>query len=151
MTFFSSEEFYYSENGEWVQVDENLAAIGLTDLCLHKLGEVLFLDLPEEGRFIRQGEPFFSIESATQIHDFICPVSGTIVEVNNFLLDNPDRMNDDPFNDGWIIRVEMDNEKDLATLMRSPEYKKQVIQRGSLKKAEISETPVKLENLDEQI
>ena len=126
MNFLVSEEFYYAQNGEWVQVDENLVTVGLTDYCLYHLGEALYLDLPEEGKIVRQGESFFSIESAKHIHDFISPVSGTIIEVNQSLYENPDALNDDPFNEGWIIKIEMENEKDLATLMRSAEYKQRL-------------------------
>jgi glycine cleavage system H protein len=126
MNFVTSEEFYYSQNGEWVQVEENLATVGLTDFRLNQLGEVLFLDLPDEGKLVRQGEAFFSIESVKQIHDMISPVSGTIIEVNQDLFENPDRLNDEPFGEGWVIRIEMDNEKDLATLMRASEYKQRI-------------------------
>jgi len=126
MNYVTSEEFYYSQNGEWVQVDENLVTAGLTDFRLNQLGEILFLDLPEAGKLVRQGEVFFSIESVKLIHDFASPVTGTIIEVNQDLYDNPNIMNDDPFNDGWIIKIEMGNENDLAILMRSAEYRQQI-------------------------
>jgi glycine cleavage system H protein len=129
MNFFMSEEFYYSLSGEWVQVDENLVTVGLTDLRLQELGEVLFLDLPEEGKLVRQGEVFFSIESAKHIHDLASPVSGTIVEVNQYLYENPGALNDDPFGEGWLIKIEMENEKDLVLLMRLADYKQRVISK----------------------
>lgn len=131
MNYMTSEEFYYSQTGEWVQVDETLVTVGLTDFRLYQLGEVLFLDLPEDGKLVRQGEAFFSIESVKMIHDFISPVSGTIIEVNQQLFENPAILNDDPFNEGWIIKIEMENEKDLSTLMRSTEYRQQVILKSS--------------------
>ena len=125
----TSEEFYYSQNGEWVQVDENLVTVGLTDFRLHQLGEVLFLDLPEEGKLI---------------HDVVSPVTGTIIEVNQYLYENPDVLNDDPFNQGWIIKIEMENEKDLATLMRSAEYRKQIgLKTSSLQSPEFLEQTVR--------
>lgn len=126
MKFKVSDEIYYTRNGEWIQVEENLVTVGLTDFRLHELGEVLFLDLPEEGKLVHQGEDFFSIESAKVIHDFVSPVTGTIIEVNQSLWDNPDALNDDPFNEGWIIKIELENEKDLATLMRSAEYRQHI-------------------------
>lgn len=145
-----SEEFYYSQNGEWVQVDENLVTVGLTDFRLQQLGEVLFLDLPEEGKLVRQGEVFFSIESAKFIHDFASPVTGTIIEVNQYLYENPDILNDDPFNQGWIIKIEMENEKDLASLMRSVEYRQQIgIKASSLQSTEISEQSFRSEPLND--
>ena len=129
MNYMTSEEFYYSQNGEWVQVDENLVTVGLTDFRLHQLGEVLFLDLPEEGKLI---------------HDVVSPVTGTIIEVNQYLYENPDVLNDDPFNQGWIIKIEMENEKDLATLMRSAEYRKQIgLKTSSLQSPEFLEQTVR--------
>lgn len=131
MNFVMSEEFYYSNGGEWIQVDENLVTTGLTDFRLHQLGEVLFLDLPDEGKLVRQGDTFFSIESVKKIHDFTSPVTGTIMEVNRDLYDNPSLLNDDPFSSGWLVKIEMDNEKDLALLMRSIEYRKRLLDEGS--------------------
>ncbi|MGZ5279809.1 MAG: glycine cleavage system protein GcvH [Pseudobdellovibrionaceae bacterium] len=147
MNFITSEEFYYSQNGEWVQVDENLVTVGLTDFRLDQLGEVLFLDLPEEGKLVRQGEAFFSVESVKQIHDLISPVSGTIVEVNQDLYENPNRLNDEPFGEGWVIRIEMENEKDLATLMRASEYKQRIGLKASAKNLEVYDNVVEVGSL----
>lgn len=139
MNFLVSEDLYYSQNGEWVQVDENLVTVGMTDFRLHQLGEILFLDLPEEGKLVRQGEPFFSLESVNLIHDFISPVTGTLLEVNQSLYDNPGILNDDPFNQGWLVTIEMENEKDLATLMRSVEYKQRISIKTSLPRLDFCE------------
>jgi glycine cleavage system H protein len=144
VNFQVSDEIYYARNGEWIQVDENLVTVGLTDFRLYQLGEVLFLDLPEAGKLVHQGEDFFSIESAKVIHDFVSPVTGTIIEVNHSLYDNPDVLNDDPFNEGWIIRIEMENEKDLATLMRAGEYRQHIgLKIGSPQKTEFFEQTVR--------
>lgn len=146
MNFKVSDEIYYTRSGEWVQVDENLVTVGLTDFRLHELGEILFLDLPEEGNLVYQGVDFFSIESAKFIHDFVSPVSGTIIEVNLALSDNPDVLNDDPFNEGWIIKIEMENEKDLATLMRAGEYRQHIgLKTNSLPKTDFLEQTIRSE------
>ena len=121
-----SEELYYARTHEWAQVDENVVTVGLTGFRLHQLGEVLFLDMPEVGKTARLGEAFFSLESAKHIHDFAAPVSGIVLEVNETLLDDLGRLNDDPFGDGWILRIEMEKETDLTFLMKAPEYKKQL-------------------------
>ena len=126
MDHIPSGELYYSDTHEWAHVDESLVTIGLTAFRLGQLGEILFLDLPDEGKPVARGESFFSIESVKRIHDFASPVTGTLVEVNQLLFENPSILNDDPYNEGWIIRVEMDNEKDLATLVRSTEYNQRI-------------------------
>lgn len=127
MNYLVPEELYYSSSDEWFHVDENLVTIGLTDYRLNQLGEIIFLDLPDEGKSVSVGQIFFNIESVSQIHDFISPISGTVIEVNYNLYDNPGVINDDPYDGGWLVKIEMDHEKDLATLLRSDEYKKKSI------------------------
>ena len=85
------------------------------------------MELPEEGAKVTQGETFGVVESVKAANDLYAPVSGTVIEVNSGLMDEPGTLNDDPMNDGWMIRIEMDTEKELANLMRAPEYKKLVV------------------------
>lgn len=118
-----SEELYYSANHEWVHVDENIATIGLTNFKQNDLGELLYIDLPDEGKNLHQGEVAFAVESTKHIHDLIAPVSGIVLEINQELVDNPGLINDDPIGAGWILRIEMEKESDLAILMRSASYK----------------------------
>lgn len=117
------DELYYSAHHEWALVDENLVTVGLTGYGLHQLGEVLYLDFPEEGKNVNREGFFLSIESTKMTHDMVSPVRGTIIEVNQALLENPGILNDDPFNQGWIVKIEMDDEKDLASLMRANAYR----------------------------
>lgn len=117
------EELYYSKNHEWLLVDENLATLGLTPAALEFLGEVLYLDLPEEGQNTFPGQNVGSIESVRKIHDFISCITGTVLEVNSNLLEDPTLLNDDPFGEGWLFKVELDNERDLAFFLRAKEYK----------------------------
>ncbi len=118
------EEFYYTKDHEWAQVDENVVTVGITEFAQDSLGEVVYVELPEEGQKVTQGEPFGVVESVKAVSDLIAPVSGTVIEVNMAMMDNPGALNDDPMNDGWLIRIEMDTEKELANLMRAPDYKK---------------------------
>lgn len=118
------EEFYYTKDHEWAQVDENVVTVGITEYAQDNLGEVVYVELPEEGQKVTQGEPFGVVESVKAVSDLIAPVSGTVIEVNMSMMDNPGALNDDPMNDGWLIRIEMDTEKELANLMRAPDYKK---------------------------
>jgi glycine cleavage system H protein len=82
------------------------------------------VELPEEGQKVTQGEPFGVIESVKAVSDLFAPGSGTVIEINQSLGEDPAVLNDDPINNGWLIRIEMDTEKELAILMRAPDYKK---------------------------
>ncbi|MCB0355591.1 MAG: glycine cleavage system protein GcvH [Bdellovibrionales bacterium] len=118
------EENYYTKDHEWAQVDENVVTVGITEFAQGNLGEVVYVELPEEGQKVTQNEAFGVVESVKAVSDLIAPVSGTVIEVNIGVLDQPGVVNDDPMNDGWLIRIEMDTEKELANLMRAPDYRK---------------------------
>ena len=122
--FHVPEDYYYTKDHEWAQVDENIVTVGITEYAQQALGEVVYAELPEEGQKVNQGEPFGVVESVKAVSDLYAPVSGTVIEVNTSLTDDPSVLNDNPMNDGWLIRIEMDSEKELANLMRSPDYKK---------------------------
>jgi glycine cleavage system H protein len=124
MAFHIPEDYYYTKEHEWAQVDENVVTVGITEFAQEALGEVVYVELPEEGQKVNQGEPFGVIESVKAASDLYAPVSGTVIEVNMTLTDDPSVLNDDPVNEGWLIRIEMDSEKELANLMRAPDYKK---------------------------
>jgi glycine cleavage system H protein len=123
-SFHVPEEYYYTKEHEWAGVDENIVTVGITEYAQQALGEIVYVELPEEGQKVNQGEPFGVIESVKAVSDLYAPVSGTVIEINAPLGDDPAVLNDNPMNDGWMIRIEMDSEKELANLMRAPEYKK---------------------------
>ncbi len=122
--FHIPEEYYYTKDHEWAQVDENIVTVGITEYAQDAMGEIVYVDLPEEGHKVTQGEGFGAIESVKTASDLYAPVSGTVIEVNAALNENPGLLNDDPMNEGWLLRIEMDSEKELANLMRAPDYKK---------------------------
>lgn len=124
MAYRIPEDYYYTKEHEWAQVDENIVTVGITEFAQNQLGEVVYVELPEEGQKVTQNQPFGVIESVKAVSDLYSPVSGTVIEVNSSLTDDPSALNDDPMNDGWLVRIEMDSEKELANLMRAPEYKK---------------------------
>lgn len=104
-------------------VDENVVTFGVTEYALHTLGELLYVDLPEDGSRITSGAAFASLESTRQIMDIIAPFNGLILEINLRLIEDPSIANDDPYGDGWLFMAELDNENALSSLMRSDEYK----------------------------
>lgn len=118
------QEFMYTKDHEWAQVDENVISVGITDYAQDALGEVVYVELPEEGQKVTQGEPFGVVESVKAVSDLFAPVSGTVVEVNEGLKDDPGNVNDDPYGEGWLIRIELDSEKELAALMTAADYEK---------------------------
>lgn len=122
--FHVPEDYYYTKDHEWAQVDENIVTVGITEFAQDSLGEIVYVELPEEGTKVTQGEPFGVVESVKAMSDLVAPVSGTVIEINMSLTDDPSVLNDDPVNNGWMIRIEMDTEKELAALMRAPDYKK---------------------------
>ena len=124
MSFVVPEENYYTKEHEWANVDENMVTVGVTEFAQDSLGEVVYVELPETGQKVTQGEPFGVVESVKAVSDLIAPVSGTVIEVNDGVVDNPGVINDDSMNDGWLVRIEMDTEKELANLMRAPDYRK---------------------------
>jgi glycine cleavage system H protein len=126
MSYQLPEDFYYTKDHEWAQVDENIVTIGVTEFAQEQLGEVVYVELPEEGAKVNQGESFGVVESVKAASDLYAPVSGTVIEVNSALMDDPGSLNDDPMNNGWLIRIEMDSEKELANLVRAPDYRKMI-------------------------
>jgi glycine cleavage system H protein len=118
------QELLYTKEHEWAQVDDNLISVGITDYAQDSLGEVVYVELPEEGQKVTQGEPFGVVESVKAVSDLYAPISGTVVEVNEALVESPGGVNDDPYGEGWLIRIEMDSEKELASLMTAADYEK---------------------------
>jgi glycine cleavage system H protein len=129
MSYQLPEDYYYTKEHEWAQVDENIVTVGITEFAQEQLGEIVYVELPEEGAKVTQGESFGVVESVKAASDLYSPVSGTVIEVNLPLADDPGSLNDDPMNDGWLLRIEMDTEKELANILRLPEYKKLIAEK----------------------
>ena len=115
------EGLYYSESHEYVRVEGDMAYIGITDYAQHALGNVVYVDLPEVDDEVSAGEEFGAVESVKAASDIIAPVSGTIVEVNDALDDQPELLNQDAF-ENWIIKVEMSDKSELDALMDAKAY-----------------------------
>ena len=113
------EGLLYSESHEWVKVEGNIAVIGISDYAQHSMGSIVYVDAPDVDDEFSQGEEFGAVESVKAAADLYCPVSGTVVEVNEDVLNDSTLLNKDPYG-AWIIKVEMDNEDELKSLL-SPE------------------------------
>lgn len=109
----------YSKSHEWVKMDGDVAVIGISDFAQDSLGDVVFVNLPQEGDAVSAGEAFGDVESVKAVSDLLCPVSGTVCEVNEELLDAPEKLNGDPYG-AWIIKVE--GITDQEELLDAAEY-----------------------------
>jgi glycine cleavage system H protein len=119
----------YSKEHEWVLVEGTTATIGITEYAQEELGDIVYVELPEIGEKIVKDDPFGAVESVKAVSDVYAPVSGNVLEVNDVLPDNPETINDDPYGDGWMIRVELSDVDDLKDLMDSDEYTEYVAQQ----------------------
>jgi glycine cleavage system H protein len=112
---------YYSEDHEWVKVEEGVATIGITDFAQHSMGEIVYVELPMEEDELDAGDVFGVLESVKAASDSFTPVSGEVVEVNEALEDEPELINESPY-DAWILKIMMSNESELNDLMSPEEY-----------------------------
>ncbi len=114
----------FTKEHEWVQIDnDHIATIGITDFAQESLGDITFVQLPKEGEEMRKDDPFGVVESVKAVSDLYAPVTGRVVEVNQPLLSAPELLNEDPYNDGWLVKVEVKDREDLTDLMSADEYK----------------------------
>lgn len=119
----------YSKEHEWVLVEGTSATIGITEFAQEELGDIVFVELPEVGEKIVKDDPFGAVESVKAVSDIYAPVSGEVLETNEILPDNPETINDDPYGDGWMVRVELSDIDDLKDLMDADEYAEYVAQQ----------------------
>ncbi len=117
------EELRYSKDHVWARLDDdNRITIGISDYAQGELGDISGITLPEEGDEVVKDEPFGSIESQNKVIDLFSPLTGEIVEINQELLDSPEVINEDPYQDGWIIRIDISSTTEYYELLTSEEY-----------------------------
>ncbi len=114
----------YTKDHEWVKVEGNLARVGITDHAQAELTEIVFVELPSVGKDVAKAGVLGNVESVKTVSEVFSPVSGTVREKNDKLVDSPELLNKDPYGQGWIAAVEMTNPDDLSELMSAEDYKK---------------------------
>ena len=119
----------YSKEHEWVLVEDQIVTVGITEYAQEELGDVVYVELPEVGEKMVKDDPFGAVESVKAVSDLYAPISGAVLEVNDSLPDSPEMINEDPYGDGWMIKVEMSGEEDLSDLMSAEEYAEYVNQQ----------------------
>lgn len=116
----------YTQDHEWIRVDGNVAVVGITDFAQGELGDVVFVEIETEGEELEKGETFGTVEAVKTVSDLFMPVGGTVTEVNEVLADEPEVVNKDPYNAGWMIKIEMKDAAELDDLMSAEEYQKMI-------------------------
>ncbi|CAD2080124.1 glycine cleavage system protein GcvH [Jeotgalicoccus meleagridis] len=120
------QDLKYSKDHEWIKVEGNTATIGITDFAQSELGDIVFVELPEEGDDLSQGDSFGSVESVKTVSDLVAPVSGSIVSVNEELEDSPELVNEDPYEGAWMMKVELSDESELEGLLDAAGYQAEI-------------------------
>ena len=121
------DDLLYTKSHEWVRMEDDTATIGITDHAQDELGDIVFVELPDEGDTFDVGDSFGTVESVKAVSDLYTPVGGEVVEVNSALEDAPEQINDDPYGEGWIVKLRTSNEADLL----SPEEYEKVVEEES--------------------
>jgi glycine cleavage system H protein len=116
------EDLSYTEEHEWVSQDSEICTVGITDYAQSELGDIVFVELPEVGESVKQGQPFGTIEAVKTVSDLFAPVSGEVVEINQSLEESAEQVNNDPYGDGWIIKLRLEDQHDLAELLSPKDY-----------------------------
>jgi len=114
----------YTEEHEWVLLEDDVAIVGITDFAANELGDVVFVELPEVGSEFSQGDTVGTIESVKAVADLYLPVSGEVVAINNEVVDSPELVNSSPLDDGWLVKIKLNDETELEPLLDADAYGK---------------------------
>ncbi|MGB3634409.1 MAG: glycine cleavage system protein GcvH [Rubrobacteraceae bacterium] len=121
------QDLQYTKSHEWVRVEDDVVTVGITDHAQEELGDVVFVELPEAGDSLSSGDTFGTIESVKAVSDLYAPMGGEVVEVNGTLNDTPENVNEDPYGEGWILKIRTSEEADLLS---AEEYEKVLEEEG---------------------
>ncbi|MCU0548916.1 MAG: glycine cleavage system protein GcvH [Leptolyngbya sp. Prado105] len=126
MAFEYPNTLKYADSHEYAQLEGDTATIGITAFAIDQLGDIVFLELPEPGTAVKKGENFGTVESVKAVEDLKSPVSGTVVESNMEMADTPEKLVDDPYTAGWLIKVQVSDPSELESAMSADEYRAKV-------------------------
>ena len=116
------ENLSYSDSHEWIQVESDIATIGITDFAQSELGDIVFIELPEIGEYAKTGETFGTVEAVKTVEYLIAPISGEVLEANETLEEDAEQINKDPYGAGWMIKIRIEDEEQLEELLSPSEY-----------------------------
>ncbi len=117
-------DLLFTREHEWAALDAKtgVVTVGITDYAAEKLGEIVYVELPEEGAAVEREDTFGFVESTKSVSDLFCPVSGSVVETNESLIDSPELINEDPYEEGWMIRIKPSDASELKSLLNAEQY-----------------------------
>lgn len=115
-------ELLYTREHEWIRIEGTRAYIGITDFAQHELGDIVFVELPETEQMMRAHESFGTVESVKTVSDLYAPLSGKILEVNSDLIDHPERVNEQPYGEGWMLVIDIENQEEIQSLLTAEAY-----------------------------
>jgi len=115
-------DLHYTKDHEWIKLDGNIATIGITDYAQKELGDIVFVEVETVGKALGAGDVFGTVEAVKTVSDLFLPVSGTITELNPALNNSPELVNNDPYGEGWMIKMKVDNPADVENLMSAQAY-----------------------------
>lgn len=120
------DDLKYTKEHEWIKEDGNIITIGITDYAQDSLGDIVYLELPEEGSEVATDDTFGVVESVKAVSDLYSPATGNVVEVNDALVESPEIINDDPYGEAWLIKIQLNSSDAIGDTMTNEEYKKYV-------------------------
>ena len=129
------EDFFYTEQHEWAFLEDGVVTIGITDFAQQQLGDIVYLDFPGVGDELNQEDTFGVVESVKAVSDLYSPVSGKVIEVNTSLIESPELVNEDPYHEGWMIKIKVDEkevENELEKLLDHKKYQKFVEEKENI-------------------
>jgi glycine cleavage system H protein len=122
------EELRYTQSHEWVRIDGEVGTVGITDYAQKELGDIVYLELPEVGHVFNAEEEFGTVESVKAVSELFTPVSGEVIEINKAAVAEPGIVNDDPFGDGWMIKLKLSTDEEVQKLLSAEQYEEYVKQ-----------------------
>lgn len=120
------ENLKYTKDHEWVSLEGDIATIGITDFAQHELGDIVYIEIETKGKALEAEAVFGTVEAVKTVSDLFLPVGGTITEVNPLLDTEPEKVNSDPYGDGWMVKMKVDSAEDVSKLMDADAYQKEI-------------------------
>lgn len=120
------ENLKYTKDHEWARIEKGIVTVGITDYAQGELGDIVYIELPEVGREVSAGESFGTIEAVKAVSDLFAPLSGEVVEINSKLDESPEIVNDDPYGEGWMIKIKISNPAEIDSLLSKTAYEELV-------------------------